>query len=284
MVKMGNVWDRASAVLNARAAVLAAVAIPTLWLPGVVRAALTAYVVPDVTAGGGRAVAIALALVSLALAVVSVWGQLALIAIATDPAITRSAAARRATARLLPAVGIALLLLIALLVILIPPIAAVARADIDWAGVSAGTVRPAIAPGVAVFIGVYGLLVGIVLLFVGPRLMPLHAVVLHEARGIGAVRRSWALTRRHTWRLIGVLLLFGIVLSVAVGAAQSVTGVIVRLILGPDGIATATFVAAIVAGAVSTALAVAAVVFTGQLYLALVARDNRLAQRAQGQA
>ena len=112
------------------------------------------------------------------------------------------------------------------------------------------------------------------------RLVPLYAVVLHERRGVGAIARSWRLTRRHSWRLIGVVLLFLIVLLVASTAAQSVVGLIARLALGAEARGTVAFIAALAGQAVSTALTLAAIVFSAQLYLALVTRERLLAERA----
>ncbi|MCQ4504282.1 hypothetical protein NON27_29320, partial [Vibrio parahaemolyticus] len=81
-----------------------------------------------------------------------------------------------------------------------------------------------------------------VLLFVGARLLPLYAVVLRERLGLGAIDRAWRLTRRHTWRLVGAVLLFMIVVMIASWAAQAVAGLVTALVLGGDAVATVRFV------------------------------------------
>ena len=118
------------------------------------------------------------------------------------------------------------------------------------------------------------------MLFVGARLLPLYAVVLEERLAVAAIARCWRLTRRHTWRLVGTVLLFVVVLMIATWAAQSVSGLIFRLILGGNAQATVALLAAAVAQAVSAALTLVAIVFSAQLYVALVARERMLRDKA----
>ena len=115
----------------------------------------------------------------------------------------------------------------------------------------------------------YLLVWAIALLFVGARLALWQAVLVNERVGLRSVARSWRLTSGATWRLVGVILLFAIVLLVATGAAQSVVGIVFRLILGAD-IPTALFLGSLAGSAVSTMLAVVAVVFTTHFYLARI--------------
>ena len=101
-----------------------------------------------------------------------------------------------------------------------------------------------------------------------------QAVLVNERIGLRSLKRAWALTKGATWRIVGAILLFGIVLLVATGAAQSVVGIVFRLILGADNIATSTVLASVAGSLVSVPLMVLAIVFTTQLYVACVgARD-----------
>lgn len=274
MVKMGNVWDRTVEVLNGRGGMLAGIAFLTLFVPAVIKAAHTAYAAPGMTKVAVGAV------LTLATTVVALWGQLALIAASTDPATHRAAALRQANARLAPALLIALLLAIVLSLLFVPVFVLLVAAGMDFAAIGNGVAPNVTAPGAAALAGLYGLVALVVLLFVGVRMLPLYAVVLHERHGAGAIARSWRLTRRHSWRLIGALLLFLIVLLVATGAAQSVSGLILRLVLGAEAKVTVDFLAATIAQAVSTALTLVAVVFSAQLYVALVTRERLLHERA----
>lgn len=261
-------------VLNGRGGMLAGIAVLTLFVPGVISAAYAAYATP------GTATAAIGALLALATSVAALWGQLYVIAAASDPGTDRATARRGANGRLLPALLLALALVAIMLVALLPAAVLLAMAGFDFAALSQGATQGTVAPGPALLASLYAIVVLIVMLFVGARLLPLYAVVLHERLGLGAIARSWRLTRRHTWRLVGVVLLFLIVLMIATSAAQSVGGLVFRIILGADARATVTFVAAVIAQAVSTALTLIAIVFSAQLYVALVARERLVRERA----
>ncbi len=277
MVKMGNVWDRTGVVLDGRGSMLAGIAVLALFLPAAANAAFVAYM------PAGRAAAVLGLLLTLLVTVVALWGQLAIIAASTDPAVDRPAAGRMARRRLPSAVLVAVTLLVLLLLVFVPPLLMLAASGLDMAAIGRGVspaAMTATAPGAVLGASLYTLAAGIVLLFVLARMVPLYAVVLGEARGVGAIARTWRLTRRHTWRLVGVVLLFLVVLVVATWAAQSVVGLIARLILGADRQATVAFVAALAGQVASTALSVMATVFSAQLYVALTTRERLLRDRA----
>lgn len=237
MVKMGDVWDRTSEVLGGRGGVLAGIAILTVFVPGVINAAYTSYA----PAGALRSAIVVLLLIAVTIA--SIWGQLAIIAAATDPATTRPAAQRQATERLLPALGVMLVLGIVATFAFLPAIVLLVMSHLDFAAMANGT--PPASPeasGPLLLAGLYMLVAFVVLLFVGARLLPLYAVVLRERLGLGAIGRAWRLTRRHTWRLVGAVLLFMIVVMIASWAAQAVAGLVTALVLGGDAVATVRFV------------------------------------------
>lgn len=274
MVKMGNIWDRTAEVLAGRGGMLAGIAVLTLFVPGAINAAYGAYA----PAGTLRS-AIALLLL-LGVTIASVWGQLAIIAAATDPATTRPVAQGHATARLLPALAVALVLGVAFGIAFLPAIALLVVAHVDVAGMANGTAAASSSSaGPIALAGLYMLVAFVAMLFVGARLLPLYAVVLRERRGLGAIARAWRLTRRHTWRLVGAVLLFVVVLLIASWAAQAVAGLVTALVLGGDQAATVKFVGQLAGQAASTALTLVAIVFSAQAYLAFTARDAALAAR-----
>jgi hypothetical protein len=265
MVKMGTVWDRTVEVLNGRTGMIAPIAVLGILLPSVIRDGFVAFSTP-----GTASFALVGGLLTLVALVAMIWAQLAIIAIATDPATDAASARRQANSRLLPAIGITLLLSIVAVVFALPPIAALAFAGFDFTAAASG--RPVATPGVgtaAMFSALYFLAYLLLALWLGARLVLLNPVILNERLGAGALRRSVRLTKGLTWRIIGVMILFAIVLLVAAGAAQSVTGIIFRLALGADGITTATFLAGIAGTIVTTAFTALAAVFTAQLYVAV---------------
>lgn len=278
MVKMATVWDRSTDIWSGRGGMLAGIAIPTLFVPPVVRAAYLLVATPTgAAAPAGPVASLVGGVLALLVGLASLWGQLALIAAASDPATRAADARRRATQRFLPALGIAVLLVVVLTVLAMPPLAIAVRAGFDFTA-PAGTTPPLdMAPGTAFGMALYVLVLGIALVFVGARLVPLYAVVTNERRGLDAVARSWRLTRRHTWRIVGVLLLWGVLLLITTWAAQAVVGTVFGLVLGTERLNTVAFLVAVAGAAVSTVFSVIAIVFTAQLYLALSAQGRPVA-------
>lgn len=266
-VKIGTVWDRTIEVLNGRANALAGIAFVTLFLPLAVTLAWATFGMARM--GGSASVTFIL---YLAAAIIGLLGGLAMTALASDPATTRTDAWALARRRLLPMCGIAAALLAIITLTLVPVIVILAGARVDMAALAAGGVQQ-LPAGVLAIVATYYVVFLLFLLWAGARLSVLYAVVLHERLGFGAIRRSFALTRGMTMKLIGVVLLYLVVLLVVRGAVQSVAGVIFRLILGADQIATAVFLSGLLGAIVTTVFSVLAATFAAQLYIALTARQ-----------
>jgi hypothetical protein len=266
MVRIGTVWDRTVDVLKGRANILVPIAAMSLFLPSVVNTALAAF-----GPKGAGAVALLGAALALAVLLANIWGQLAMLAVATHPATTRADAGRQATARLLPALGVILAMAVLFALALVPPIVAVMNAGID---LTRGTVAVQSLPaGVSGFIGLYSLVLLVVAFVLGARLILLNPVILNERRGLGAVMRSVRLTRGLTLKIIGVMILFAIVLLVPMMAIQAIVGLVARLILGPDALPAIGFLAGVAGAAVTSLFSVVAAAFTAQLYVAVA--DDR---------
>lgn len=273
-VTMGAVWDRTSEVLSGRFGALAGIAFLTLFLPLTILLVWTTSVAARVPGAAAGAISI---LVLLLVVVAAALGALAMIALASDPATTRAEAWALARARLLPLLAVVGILVVVAIVLLLPIIGVLTAAHVDMARLAAGAsagAAPAMSRGVVTFLALYYLAFLILMIWASARLSVLNAVVLHERLGLGAIRRSIALTRGLTWRLIGVLFLYVIVLFVVRLAAQSVVGVVLRLALGPANIPTVGIVVALVGAAVTTVFSIIAVAFSAQLYVALVARHS----------
>ena len=135
-----------------------------------------------------------------------------------------------------------LCLLLGVFVLLIPVLVALVAAGLDYDAVVRASTTGATVPvpagltaSLALFILFYCLALLVVMLWVGVRLLLVNAVIVEERRTLGAIARSIAMTRGHTFVLIGLTLLYGIVSFVAVAAAQSVFGFVIGLILGGEG-------------------------------------------------
>lgn len=267
MITMSNVWDRATEVMRGRAGQLATIGASTIFLPTLLSAAVTS-VAPGAGLGVSGPITILVTLISL-------FGGLAIIATATDPQADTAAALARAGQRLLPAVGLTLLLGLAFGALLIPVFGLIAGAGLDLSALRSGNSASADAvarPGLVVAALVYVLILSAVLIWVSARLAVLNGVIVNERRGVAAIGRSWSLTRGLAWRIVGVLLLIGVVMVVALLAVTSVVGLAARLAAGADGIALATFLSSAAGGLVTTVYSVVLSTFLGQLYVAVTQR------------
>jgi hypothetical protein len=263
MVKMGTVWDRTAEFLGDNVGLLLPVALLAFFAPASIGTNLEA-----VMAGASSSVALALAAVQILLALVSLWGSLVVIAFATG-APRAEAAGHLARRRLLPAALVTLVLGVAMAALLVPVPIVLAMAGYDLT--RGGPV--AIEPGVRMLIALYALVLLAVVLWAGARLAVVSAVVLREATLLGAISRTWRLTRGHALRILGVLILFVVVAAVSRLAAATVFGSVFALVAGSDGdgFSLAGVLTSIVTAAVQAAFMVLMAAFQGKLYLALVA-------------
>lgn len=273
MVLMSDVWDRTSATIALRTGSFAAILLLLVWLPGVVRGVVAFAATPAGAAAPVGAGAVVSGLVGLVAAALAVLGHLALVAQASEPLPTWRTALTVAAKRFWPYLGIMVPVAIAGLVLVAPMTIAIAAAYPSIAAMRAGG-APTVSPGIAAFVALYAVAAAVVALWVQARVLSvLPAVVVNERLGLASYRRAWSLTRGLTWRILGVILLFAVLVAVTMLAVQGVAGVALRLILGIEHVGLALLVtAALVALAAAVAWAVAAA-FTARLYLSV--RDLR---------
>lgn len=265
---MGLVWDRTVDVLQGRSGILARLALLFLFVPGVISAAVSAAATP------GTPLAFVASLVSIAASVILIAGVLAITAVASDPAVDAAQATRVGVARLLPALGAIAIIVVLLFVVLIPITLLIMHAGATF-DPATGRFDLARASGSALNLaGAIALVALIAGLWLTAKIAPLFAVIVNERRGLGAFARSFHLTRGSTLRLIGVVILYGIVVIVAVMAATLVTGVLARLLLGPDAPGGVAFVTGAVSSAVTALLTVVQTVFYARFYVAARERDE----------
>lgn len=272
MVKMGNVWDRTVEVLNGRTGMIATLALLGMFVPSVVRDAYVATGTPGTASFG-----LVGAILSLVVLLATIWAQLAIIAVATHPATTRDQAGQQARARLAPAFGITMLIGLAAFVAMLPPVIALVGSGFDFAAAARGATMATnpLPAGAALFVIVYFIALAVFVIWAAARLVMLNPVILNERLGLGAFARAFALSRGLSLAVIGVVILFGIVVLVATGAAQAVTGVIVRLAVGASGKGLASFLGDVAGTLVTTACTALSAVFTAQLYVAATGEPTR---------
>jgi hypothetical protein len=270
MVKMGTVWDRTAEFLSDNVAAIVPIALIAFFVPASVEGNFESVLV-----GASPATVLVVRLVQVAFGVLSLWGSLAVIAMALDLMTDRTAGAI-ATQRLPAAVAVSLALLLGMLLLALPIPIAIAASGADLMAIASGT-NFNLDPSVAIFVGIYGVLLAIAVIWLGARFAVTTPAVVREKQVFGALGRSWRLTRGAALGIVGVILLYTIVSWVAQLAAQMVFGSIFGLVAGGSdaagGLSLAGVLTAIVVAAVQTAFMVIVPAFLAKLYLALAARE-----------
>jgi hypothetical protein len=258
MPRISTIWDRTTEVLAGRAGILSVIAALLLFAPAVARAVLAAAVGEE---------SIFVSLWNLIALVLTIWASLSLTAVASDPAVTREGALATGVARLGPGLGVLAVAIVVAIIAFVPGIVLLVLGGLKF--LPNGKIDPASATGGAALIGMlYFFVMSLVALWVSARLVPLFAIVVNERCGLGAFRRSFELTRGSTLKLIGVMILYAIVLFVVFAAATSVVGLILRLALGSEAVATVSIGVAVIAGIITAGAAVVQNVFSAQFYVA----------------
>lgn len=275
MVQISTVWDRTTAFASAAIAAILPIALLLLFLPVSIQLAVAPLLLKQTLA--------VRVVVMVAFWAVELLGTLSLIVLALGATLHPGEAVRAALARLGLAIAIFILFFIAILLLCIPFGVVVAASGMDIAQLQAGNPVGAgsLSAGGAWFLLLYMLALLIFGFWIAARLLVIEPVILAERRGIGAIARAFALTRGLALRLVGVLILYAIVATIAVLAAKMVFGSIFALIAPNDGnIGLATVLTSIVVAAVSTAFKVIAAIFVAKLYQAIAEAHERAAEPA----
>lgn len=220
-LSIGKAWDEAKTALRANRKLIVPVALGLVLLPAVVVSMVEPRVMP-----GEQPPAGAWMLVGLAMVIVMLIGELAIVLLVNGWRGSVGEAIGKAARRTPTFILAALCLLVPVIVIFsallaIAGIGASATGQIDWTNFNP--------------IGWLVILAGLLaLLFVSIRLLPLMAVVACEEIGaIAALKRSFTLTSGHFWRLLGFLLLLMIAFLIVAATVGAVVGGLVTLLLGP---------------------------------------------------
>lgn len=269
MIRMGDVWDRTIEFLGDNLGAVVPIALLTILVPNSITSSLS-----EVQATATPGVALALSLLSLVLMLVQFWGQIAISA----HAIGLASPNRVATTRLLPMIGLYILVGVAFFVLMIPFFVIVFGSGVNPQLLATGDqgAMQQMMQKVGGLIAIYGLVFVVLALWIAARFLAvLLPVIAAERRGFGAFGRAFALTRGLTWRIIGVFVLYAVVALVAVLAAQTVFGATLRLVTDASGpISVASVITAVIVSAVMTALTVLATTFVAKLYVAAADRST----------
>jgi hypothetical protein len=270
MAKMSIVWDRTTAFVGEHLGALVPLALMAFIAPGVVNSGVSAA-----AAAAGPGVRLAVGVLVVLLAIVSFWGSLTVIALATGAAGLADAgrlALRRLPAALLVSLGIG----VAAAVAMLPVPLILAGRGYDLMAIAAGQgATMTIDPQTSSMIALWVLVLILAFFFLFTRLLLVSTVVLREGALFGAIGRSWALTRGHGWRIFGLLLLFTLIGGISQFAAKLVFGSVFALLFGnAPGLTTAMLLTTFVTASVQAVVMLLLAAFQGKLYVALTTTDS----------
>lgn len=244
-LSISHAWEETKSRIAADGRLFVIVALALLALPS----AVGQFATPG--AGMTRSPeSVGAAVLMIAVWLIGLVGQLALIRLAIGPSVSVGEAIAHGARRSPAYVAAVLLIILAILIASLPFVAALAALGVTF---QPGAPPP---PAAYIFLLVYIAL----LLFIAVRMLLASPVASAESAGpINILRRSWELTRGHGLRLFGFLLLFIIAVIVVVGAVSIVTNLIVTMLFGT--IEPLTVAALIVALVESIASAIATTIF-----------------------
>ena len=231
-LSIGSAWDETKSALARNRRLIVPVALGLVLVPAVISAMVEPRTVPGEEPEAGPWM-----LIMLLMIIVMLVGQMAVVLLSNGWQGSVGEAIRRA-ARRLPTLLLAALMVMVPLILLMSVILGLA-----------GTASLTPTGWLAVLVGL------IVVLAIGVRLLPLVVIIATEEIGpIAAIKRAFALTNGHFWKLLAFMLLATIAFLIVAAAAGAVVGSVISLLLGrPEPWSVSLLLVALVAGLVQTA-------------------------------
>ncbi|MCJ7422043.1 glycerophosphoryl diester phosphodiesterase membrane domain-containing protein [Sphingomicrobium astaxanthinifaciens] len=268
-LSISKAWDDSRPIIARDGRLMFSVALATVVLPGSVLMTIapgeTDLQMGGVTVDGGEAGAGVLVL-SFLFSLINLIGSIAISYLALFRGASVAGALGRGVRRLGAVIGMVLLLLVPLaLIVILFALLVVPGGEIGAIG------EPQAMQGLSAGAAFGALFLLAALLYVGVRLMVITPVVAAEDVGpIGIVKRGWALTRGHFWRLFGFLLLFAIGVVLVMGTVGLIAGLAIELALGPvEPMTVAALLAALVSTLAQAAVTIVYSTILARIYLQL---------------
>lgn len=253
-LSISRAWDETQHVLKRDGRLMASVALALVLLPEVVM-----NVIAPSPGLSGEQPPSWIPLLSSAVALVGLVAQIAIVRLALGPATSVGQAMSHGVRRFLPGLAAILLFGLPLAIILVVLFGLLAGpAAVEAMG--KGTLDPSSARIV--------LLLVLIALLVSVRLLLVVPVTTAEKGGpIHILRRTWQLGRGHYLRLLGFLLAILVTTLIVFLAAQSVGGIIARMMFGEaKPLSVSALVIALVVGLVQTAFVVVVSTLLARIY------------------
>lgn len=202
--------------------------------------------------------------VELAATLIALIGQIALVRLANHPGTRVGDAIQHGTRRFGKAL-LALLLFVIGVIVLAFPVVLIAAA-VTGVGVSVTNLDPATSGPLLLIL----LLLVLVVLLVSVRFMLIVPVASEEQVGaVGTLRRSWALSRGHFWRLFAFLLLVVVAALFLLGAAGLIGGILGEALGGSEPMSVGALLAAAIAALAQAAFTIGTTVMVARIYAQL---------------
>lgn len=255
-LSISRAWEETRERLGSDGRLLMTVAIALIALPS----AISTLVNPN--SGMGEGGGLGTGLITLAMSLVALIGQLAIIRLAIGPSVSVGGAIGHAAGRALPYIGSIILLVIGLFLLAIPVGVVLAAMGVSIERTGAGLPAGAWIPLLLLFV---------VMIYVAARMMMTSSVASAEAAGpVRILKRSWELTRGNVGRLLAFLLLFLIALIVVLSAVAVMVGLLARTLFGQlEPFSAAALLVGLVQGLVSAAATTIFAVMLARMYVQL---------------
>lgn len=259
-LSIGKAWDEAKAALIASRRLLVPIALGLVLLPAVIMA-----MIEPPTAAGQQPPAGPWMLVALVMVVVMIIGELAIVLLvngwrgSVGGAISK--ASRRTPVFILAALCFILPLVVLFSVVLVASGATPGEGgQVDWTNFS-GT-------GWLLM-----LLAVLATIYFSVRLLPLLVVAACETLGpIASLKRSFALSSGHFWRLLGFIVLIVIAFAIVAATVGAVVGSLVTLLAGePQPWSLSLLLIALTGGLVQAAFVLVYTAMLARIYAQLAA-------------
>jgi hypothetical protein len=223
---------------------------------------LAGLIAPDGQAGASAGTGTLL--LTVAVGLISLVGQIALVRLACGPSASVGEAISHGARRLLPTLAALLLFGLLILLLVVPFIMAM---------IAAGMIDPNAATPTGANAGSFGLalfLLVVVAIVLSVRLMLILPVSSAERLGpVQILRRSWRLTAGHYGRLLGLLLLLVIAALALVFVAAILGGIGARIAGGMEPMSLGALIAAAFSALAQAAFTILSSVMFARVYLQL---------------
>jgi ABC-type Fe3+ transport system permease subunit len=263
-LSISKAWDDSKAILSRDGRLFVSIALCLVALPTLIMGLISPKGMADPQAPPW------VAIVSLIASLVALAGQMALIRLALAPSTTVADAIGHGVRRMPIYLAVAVLVVVALFLIAIPFVFVLAALGVPVDRASANTIEgsPALSIAFLLFFAVF--------CFIGVKMiMGAPAATAERIGPIGVIKRSWALTNGHWWRLFGFLALFFIAAMVVLYAVGVAIGAIVGLSLGPiQPMSTSALVMSLVHSLINAALTTLLAVMLARIYVQLAGRSE----------